>query len=65
MSGLVIHKTIWLISGFGLMRGSLKCNTESESTVSSRVSKTWFRFSGTLCLLSNAIGVMLYLSGYQ
>ena len=33
MSGLVIHKTIWLMSGFGLMRGSLKYNTESESTV--------------------------------
>ena len=33
MIGLVIQKTIWLMSGSRLMRASLKYNTESESTV--------------------------------
>ena len=31
-----------------LVRGSLKYNTPRVSRLSSRVSKTWFRFSGTL-----------------
>ena len=61
---LVIHMTIGAHELSGSMRGSLKC-IPRVSRLSSRVSKTWFRFSGTLCLLLNAMDVMLYPSSYQ